>query len=54
LLLFSLHQEPFLTFSQVINNELIATEIVRALVGSIGVALSLPIATFFGVYFYKK
>lgn len=51
LLLFSVHQEPFLSFSQVINNEAIATEIVRTLVGSIGIALSMPIATFLGTYF---
>jgi uncharacterized membrane protein len=54
LLLFSIKQEPFVTFNQVINNELIATEIVRALVGSIGVALALPIATFLGAYYYNK
>ena len=54
LLLFSVKQEPFLTFSQVVNNELIATEIVRSLVGGIGVALSMPIATFFGAYWMKR
>ncbi len=46
LLLFSVGQEPFLSFSQVINNELIATEIVRSLIGSIGIAISMPIATY--------
>jgi len=54
LLLFSVKQEPFLTFSQVMNNELIATEIVRSLVGGIGVALSMPIATYFGAYGMKR
>lgn len=34
------------SFEQIINNELIATEIVRTLVGSIGVALAMPISTF--------
>ena len=50
LLLFTVNQGEFLTFSQVINNEVIATEIIRTLVGSIGVALSMPIATFLGAY----
>lgn len=53
LLLFSIHQEPFLSFSQVINNEIIATEIVRSLVGSIGVAMSLPISTYLASYYLK-
>lgn len=53
LLLFIIKQEPFLSYSQVINNEIIATEIVRTLVGSIGVALSMPIATYFGAYWLK-
>lgn len=53
LLLFSIHQEPFISISQVLNNELIATEIVRTLVGSIGIALSLPITTFMAAYFIK-
>lgn len=45
ILLFNLNQEPFLSFSQVINNEEIATEIVRTLVGVIGLCLAAPIAT---------
>jgi len=53
LLLFIIKQEPFLSYSQVINNEIIATEIVRTLVGSIGVALSMPIATLLGAYWLK-
>jgi uncharacterized membrane protein len=54
LLLFTIQQEPFLSFSQIINNEMIATEIVRTFVGSIGVALSMPIATYFGAYWLKN
>lgn len=46
IILFSLKEPPLMTFSQVINSELIATEIVRALVGSIGLILSAPLATF--------
>ncbi len=54
LILFSVKQEPFLTFNQVIDNEMIATEIVRALTGSIGIVLAVPIATFLAVQFIKK
>ena len=54
LLLFTVRQEPFVTFSQVINNELIATEIVRALVGSVGLILAVPIATYFAAYYLKS
>lgn len=46
LLLFSIKQPPFVTFAQAINNELIATEIIRTLLGSLGIALSMPIATY--------
>ncbi len=53
LLLFVVNQGVFTSFSQVINNEIIATEVVRTFVGSIGVALSMPIATYFGAYWMK-
>jgi len=53
LILFSLKQPPFLTFSQVINNEVVATEIVRALVGSVGLVFSIPIANYLASYFFK-
>ena len=53
LLLFSVKQAPFLTFSQVINNEMIATEIVRTLTGSIGLVLAVPIATLLAVQIIK-
>jgi Predicted multitransmembrane protein len=52
-LLFSVHQEPFLTVSQIINNEDIATEIVRTLVGVISLCLSAPIATILAVRYLK-
>jgi len=45
LLLFSVHQEPFVSFGEVINNEVVATEIVRALIGSLGLAVAMPVAT---------
>ncbi len=54
LILFSVKQEPFLTFNQVIDNEMMATEIVRALTGSIGIILAVPIATFLAVNFISK
>jgi len=53
LLIFFVRQEPFLTFSQIINNEMISTEIVRTLVGSICLTLAVPISTFIAVYFLK-
>jgi len=53
LLLFSVNQPPFLTFSQVVNNEVVASEIVRTLVGSIGLALAMPIATYLAAYRLK-
>ena len=46
LLLFVLNQSTGLTFDRAINTEAISTEIIRTLVGSIGVMLSMPIATF--------
>lgn len=54
LLLFTFKQPPFITFEQVINHEIIATEIVRTLVGSIGLALAVPITTFLAAYFYCR
>lgn len=54
LILFSIKQPPFLKFSQVINSEIIATEVVRTLVGSIGLALAVPITTFLAAYIYKS
>ena len=53
LLIFSVRQEPFLRFSQIVNNEMIATEIVRAFVGSIGLALVVPIATALAAFYLK-
>jgi len=54
LLLFTANQGVFVDFSQALNNEAIATEVVRTLAGSIGVALSMPIATALGAYFLPK
>ena len=54
LLLFSIKQEPFLSFNQIVNNEIIAIEIIRALIGSIGLILAVPIATFLAAWFLKS
>lgn len=54
LLLFYMSPTGVVSFSQVLNNELIATEIVRTLVGSIGVALSMPISTFLASIWLKN
>ncbi|MBU2566472.1 YibE/F family protein, partial [Patescibacteria group bacterium] len=52
LMLFSIKQAPFLTFSQVINSELIASEIVRTLVGSLGLAVAIPISTYLAARYF--
>ncbi len=54
LILFSVKEPPFLTFGQVINNELVAGEIVRTLVGSLGIALAMPLATYLAAKFYRE
>jgi len=54
LLLFVINREVGLGFERVINTEVISTEIVRTLVGSIGVILSMPIATFLAAISYHK
>lgn len=53
ILLISLHQAPFLSFSQIVNNEQISTEIVRTLVGVIGLSLSVPITTWLASRYLK-
>ena len=52
LLLFQAYgDEPFL---QVINREAFATEIVRALVGSIGIVLAVPITTLAAIFLLTR
>jgi len=41
-------------FSEVINYEMIAEEIVRTLVGSIGLVIAVPITTAIAAYIYKR
>lgn len=54
LILFISGESAFSSWSQIINNEQIATEIVRALAGSIGLILSVPIATYVAAMFLKN
>lgn len=54
LLLFVINKSGGLNSEVFINTEVVSTEIVRTLIGSIGVILSMPIATFFGAYYGKK
>jgi uncharacterized membrane protein len=51
LILFSQSDVLGLNLSQVINNEMISTEIIRTLLGSIGLVFSIPIANFLASYF---
>lgn len=51
LLFFTNAQSPF---SYIINSELFATEIIRTVVGSIGLVLTVPITTYFAVRFLKN
>lgn len=51
LLLFMNNPRPF---DEILNYEMISTEIVRTLVGSIGLILAVPITTYLACYFVKK
>ena len=52
--LFLLFIENPKPFSEVINYEIIAEEVVRTLVGSIGLVLAVPITTALAVYYFNK
>lgn len=54
LILFLTGQSAFGSWGQVVNNEAIATEIVRTLAGSIGLILSVPISTFMAAWFLNS
>ena len=54
LILFVSGESALTNFSSVINNEQIATEIVRTLAGSIGLILAVPVSTFLAVVFMRK
>lgn len=54
LILFLSGKSAFLSWTQIINNEAIATEIVRTLSGSIGLILAVPISTLIATWWYKR
>lgn len=47
-------QPPFNSFLETINNEVVATEVVRVLVGSTGLILAIPITTYIASFYYFK
>lgn len=54
LIIFISGQSAFSSWGQIINNEQIATEIIRTFAGSIGLILSVPISTALATWHYKK
>lgn len=54
LILFSSGQSGYTTWSQAVNNESLATEIVRTLAGSVGLILAVPISTLIATLVYKR
>jgi len=54
LILFLSGKSAFASWTQIINNEAITTEIVRTLSGSIGLILAVPISTLIATWWYKK
>ncbi len=50
LILFSINPETSVTFANALDNEFIATEVVRTLAGSIGLILAFPLTTWLAVY----
>lgn len=54
LILFLSGQSAFADWSLALNNEILATEIVRTLAGSVGLILAVPIANLVAVWWIKK
>jgi len=54
LILFISGQSAFSTWGQIINNEAIATEIVRTLAGSIGLVTAVPISTALAAWWFVR
>lgn len=54
LVLFTIYNSPNMAIGSIINRELFATEIVRTLVGSIALVLSVPVATYLAVKTFCK
>ena len=53
LILFTQSDAVGLNLSQAMNNEIVATEVVRTLLGSIGIIFSIPIANYLASYFLR-
>ena len=53
LILFAINPTGTVTFAHALDNEAVATEVVRTLTGSIGLILAFPITTWLGAYFLK-
>ena len=54
LILFATGQSAVANWQQAINTELVATEIVRTLSGSIGLILAVPISTWLAAWWVKR
>jgi uncharacterized membrane protein len=54
LILFVSGQSSFSGWDVAINNEMLATEIIRTLAGTIGIVLSVPISTLIAVWYVKR
>lgn len=54
LILYVSGQSTFGSWDVAINNEMIATEIIRTLAGSIGIVLAVPISIFISVWVLRK
>lgn len=54
LILFISPENPFSSFEQIVSHESISTEIIRALSGSIGIVLSVPLSTFLASWYLVR
>lgn len=54
LILFVSGQSAFSSWDIAMNNEMLATEIIRTLAGTIGLVLSVPLATIISVWWFKR
>lgn len=52
-ILISLGEPPFDSLSSILNNEIVATELVRALIGSMAIMMVMPISTWIALAFEK-
>ncbi len=54
LILFVSGQSSFASWDIALNNEMLATEIIRTLAGTIGIVLAVPLATVIAVWWFKR